>query len=532
MGKRDLVTVLTIWFAQTTLVYTQHVTVETSVGTVVGHLETVHFNGTELRIKEFLGIPYAKAPVGELRFEKPERKQPFTAPFIAQTPPPFCQQNPAYLEFFGISLSADVQSEDCLRLNIFMPRDDREAGTKRAVLVWIHGGFYEVETQNWYLAKMLAASQDIIYVTLNYRLSVLGFLSTGDSSLTGNNGLWDQRLAIEWVYENIESFGGDRNRLRIAGESAGSAAVIHHALYRDTNDKQLFKGVIAQSGSANNEFMLEANPLDQFVEFTTKVGCFSRNCTATLSCLKGKAVEDLMGELTLDLTFPPVVDGEFVKMHPNDVFRNENGVADDILDIYRKYDVIFGLNSDEGALYLGSVDGLVATSGDDQMSGYTLDAFENKIIPFVMNTTKRKDTPVLRSAVMNQYLDFRRPRDQNMIRQSSVDLLSDTLFNIDVLQSANAHAHTNTSGRTFLYLFDHRSILSIDGIKGVNHAEEVIFALGFPLNQLLYFYGIELQDPASQFTQDDLHLSLNMMEYWSNFVKTGLVIFLRFFVTP
>ena len=177
-----------------------------------------------------LGIPYAKAPVGELRFEKPERKQPFTTPFIAQTPPPFCKQNRTYFNFFGISISPELQSEDCLKLNVFTPQNDRENETKRAVLVCIHGGFFEVETQNWYLAKMLAATQDIIYVTLNYRLSVLGFLSTGDSSLPGNNGLWDQRLALEWVYENIESFGGDRTKITIAGESAGSAAVVHQAL--------------------------------------------------------------------------------------------------------------------------------------------------------------------------------------------------------------------------------------------------------------------------------------------------------------
>ena len=506
----------TIWLAQAAIVYSQNVTVETNVGTIVGRVESVQFNGTTFSFKEFLGIPYAKPPVGELRFEKPERRPPFTTPFLAQPLPPFCQQNPAYLDFFGISLSPDVQSEDCLRLNIFTPREDYEAGAKRAVLVWIHGGFYEVETQNWYLAKMLAASQDIIYVTLNYRLSVLGFLSTGDTSLPGNNGLWDQRLAIKWVYDNIDSFGGDRDRISIAGESAGSAAVIHQALYKyPDGEPQLFKGVIAQSGSANNEFMLEANPLDKFVEFTGKVGCQSTNHMEAISCLKGKAVGDLMAQLSLDLSFPPVVDGDFVKMHPKDVFRNENDNANAILDIYRNYDIIFGLNSDEGALYLGAIDGLVGSSG------YTLDAFEKKIIPFVMTTTKLNDTPVLQSAVMNQYLDFSRPDDQNMIRQSSVDLLSDTLFNVDVLQSVMAHAHTSGSGRTRLYLFDHRSILSFDGIKGVSHAEEVIFALGFPLDQLLYFYGIELQDPGSLFTQDDLQLSVDMMEYWANFVKTG-----------
>ena len=149
--------------------------------------------------------------------------------------------------------------------------------------------------------------------------------------------------------------------------------------------------------------------------------------------MKGKAVGDLMRQLTLDLSFKPVVDGDFVKMHPKYVFLNENESANDILDIYRNYDIIFGLNSDEGVLYLRSLDDLVRNSESDSISEYTLNTFENKIIPFVFNTTKLRDTPMIRSAVMNQYIDFSRINHPNMIRQSSVDLLSDTLFNVDVL---------------------------------------------------------------------------------------------------
>ena len=96
---------------------------------------------------------------------------------------------------------------------------------------------------------MLSAS-DIIYVSLNYRLSVLGFLNTGDTSLPGNNGLWDQRLAIEWVYDNIDSFDGDRDRINIAGESTGSTSVIHQALCKYLDGDQ--QRVYARSKSTNS----------------------------------------------------------------------------------------------------------------------------------------------------------------------------------------------------------------------------------------------------------------------------------------
>ena len=98
--------------------------------------------------------------------------------------------------------------------------------------------------------------------------------------------------------------------------------------------------------------MFETNPLEKIVKFAMKTGCSSGNQTETISCLKSMTMKDLMEQLTLDLSFPPVVDGEFIEMHPKEVFLNKNGIAGDILDIYRKYDIIFGLNSDEGALYL------------------------------------------------------------------------------------------------------------------------------------------------------------------------------------
>ena len=96
---------------------------------------------------------------------------------------------------------------------------------------------------------------------------------------------------------------------------------------------QIFKGVIAQNGSANNEFMFETNQLEKFVTFAMETGCSSRNHTETISCFKSMAVKDLIEQLTLDLSFPPVVDGESIEMHPKEVSLNENGIADDIIDI-------------------------------------------------------------------------------------------------------------------------------------------------------------------------------------------------------
>ncbi|MEW8542407.1 MAG: carboxylesterase family protein, partial [Candidatus Thiodiazotropha sp.] len=268
------------------MILAEDVSVETGVGTIVGEIQSEIFNGTTYKFKQFLGVPYDEDPTGEKRFNKPQKKANFSEPFIAKTLPPFCPQNPAYLEFFGITLDPGSQNEDCLRLNIFTPEQDPQDDAKRPVMVWIHGGFYEVETQNWYLAKLLAAMNNIIYVTLNYRLSVLGFLSTGDDTLPGNNGLWDQHMAIKWVYDQIENFGGDPEKITIAGESAGSAAVVHHALYKGSQN--LFNGVIAQSGSANNAFMIEMNPQAKFHNLVEKTGCSKNETSESIACLRNK----------------------------------------------------------------------------------------------------------------------------------------------------------------------------------------------------------------------------------------------------
>lgn len=507
---RDLIVVTdsVMGLLLTTMVATQNVSIETnSIGTIIGKFESVTFNGTDFYLKTFYGIPYAEAPTGDLRFEKPVKKQPFTTPFVAQTLPLLCLQNPAYVRAFNKNISRESQGEDCLSLTILTPPDARDDGSKREVLVWIHGGFYEVGTQNLHLAKMLAATQDIIYVALNYRLSVFGFLSSGDSILPGNNGLWDQRLAIRWIYDNIESFGGNRDRITISGSSAGGASVLYQALYKEEDDQQLFKGVIAQSSSS----LFQIAPINKFNEFATVAGCSSGSHSENLSCLKNKHVDSLLEQITFDLTLGPVVDGDFITLNPKEVFLNKNGIADDVLDTFRKYDAMFGLNSDEGALYLffaGNV--------------YTVDAFANESISFAMNKVEFEDTPFLRSAIQNLYLhelDLDQLEDE--IRQSTVELLSDTLFNTFIIQSTTAHAHENASGKTYFYVFDHRSALSVSGIKGANHGEEVPFVHGFPLYQLSFTYGIDVNDPAEVFKQDDLHLSYNLMEYWSNFVKTG-----------
>nr|KAG5710088.1 hypothetical protein BaRGS_030164 [Batillaria attramentaria] len=204
---------VTVASSQSALPSTRPV-VHTAQGDVSGIYATWQ-NG--LKYQAFRGIPYAKPPVGDLRFAKPQPPQPFSGVHDASKYGSMCLQ---------VALGpVHPMSEDCLFLNVFAPftprnslssssasegRNETYTAGPYPVLVFIHGGGFVSGSSNDYEPGKLVTEADIIVVTLNYRLGVFGFLSTGDSTLPGNYGLWDQHMALKWVKDNIADFGGSR----------------------------------------------------------------------------------------------------------------------------------------------------------------------------------------------------------------------------------------------------------------------------------------------------------------------------------
>ncbi|MBK7154726.1 MAG: carboxylesterase family protein [Sandaracinaceae bacterium] len=173
----------------------------------------------------YLGIPYAAPPTGNLRFAPPAAPTPWTDTLDADTRPRACPQ--------VIPILGAQTEEDCLYINVHAPLEVPESGAP--VLVWIHGGGFTlgegVQTEGGTVGDILARDENIIVVSMNYRLGALGFLShpalTDESadSISGNYGLLDQVAALEWVRDNIRAFGGDPERVTIAGQSAGGISV-------------------------------------------------------------------------------------------------------------------------------------------------------------------------------------------------------------------------------------------------------------------------------------------------------------------
>ncbi|KAI7815490.1 carboxylesterase [Rhyzopertha dominica] len=194
----------------------------------------------------FTSIPYAKPPVGELRFQPPVPNDPWEDIRNATEIHSDCpQRNP----FTGEHVKPAVGNEDCLYLNVYTPKIPKQDKTLLPVMIFLHGGGWVCGggNTNWYAPDTLL-DRDVVLVSPNYRLGPLGFLTTGDEIVPGNNGLKDQVLVLKWIKQNIAQFGGDPDSVTVFGESAGGAST--HYLMLSPMSKGLFHRGISHSGTA------------------------------------------------------------------------------------------------------------------------------------------------------------------------------------------------------------------------------------------------------------------------------------------
>ncbi|KAK4212669.1 cholinesterase precursor [Rhypophila decipiens] len=245
----------------------EHLKVDTSNGPIIGHISP-----NTSCVVEFLGIPYARPPIGDLRFAPPEKlalktspepyaasKYGFDCPLNPSKPvngyPGFTPQAQRIINNFA-SAAGTPQSEDCLTLNIWTraptsPQSSHAASKSngKPVLVFFYGGRFTIGNTNtpFYTGKYFAQSQDIVIVTVNYRLNIFGFPG-GPDTTSQNLGLRDQRAAVEWIRDNIASFGGDPSKITISGQSSGGVSVDYWA-YAYRHDP-IVNGIIAHSGNA------------------------------------------------------------------------------------------------------------------------------------------------------------------------------------------------------------------------------------------------------------------------------------------
>ncbi|ROO33644.1 carboxylesterase [Salinisphaera orenii YIM 95161] len=291
-------------------------------------------------VSQFLGIPFAASPVGDLRWRPPESPESWTETLETTAYGDFCAQT----NTLGVFASPSA-SEDCLYLNVFAPRDmDPEA--ELPVMVWIYGGALFAGESDDYDGSKLVAQGDVVVVTFNYRLNVFGFLShpalDDRGQAVSNYGLMDQQFAFRWVKDNIAAFGGDPDNVTIFGESAGGRSVLAHLVSPAASG--LFERAIIQSGAGLPTTDL-ASAEAEGVAFAEQVGCQSDAPEQTTQCLRALSVEEIQS-MALGYQSRQILplDGTILTQTLDQALTSGD---------FNQVPIVSGTNKDENTLFIG-----------------------------------------------------------------------------------------------------------------------------------------------------------------------------------
>ncbi|XP_068430120.1 bile salt-activated lipase-like [Clinocottus analis] len=448
----------------------------------------------------FKGIPFAAKPG---TFEKPRPHPGWDGILKATKFAPRCLQ-------LSILQTSSFGSEDCLYLNIWVPHG-RQVSSGLPVMIWLYGGGFMAGgsmgpnfLNNYlYSGQEIADKGGVIIVSVGYRVGSLGFLSTGDSLLPGNYGLWDQQAAIAWVHRNIRSFGGDPDNVTLFGESAGGASVSFQTL--SPHNKGLFKRAISQSGVAFCPWAMIKNPRKIAEEVAEKVGCPIDD--RMVACLKSTNAKNLTmaspgitpgnpdDPLVTKLQLGPVVDGDFLPDQPANLLHNAAEV-----------DYLAGVNDMDGHLF---------TSADiSSLRDKNQETSVEDIKRLLAAYTKGMGSAALEIAFAEYSSNWGSTPSQESIKRAAVDLGTDYLFLVPAQTAIYLHAANAGSGRTYSYRLSEPSLMAGPGKPyydwiGADHMDDLQFVFGKPFTTPKA-YGDRHRDLSDYF-----------IAYWTNFARTG-----------
>lgn len=473
------------------------VNVTTSLGTVTGlHVATGH-----IEYFSFRGIPYANVTT---RFKAPTPMKPWVSLVMATDDGSPCAQP-------GL---VGPLSEDCLFLNVYTPLLPKSDSPKLPVMVFIHGGGFTNGTgsSRKYGPEFLMAEKNVVLVTINYRLGIFGFLSTGTHDAQGNAGMKDQVEALRFVKNEISYFGGDPNRVTIFGVSAGGASVIYHML--SPMSKGLFHRAISQSGSPLADWTnIDLNTtLEHAILVAKNLGCDTESAKTIVKCLSEKstlalvqASSNVMTEqafgLQTTIPFRPVVETRFEEEvfladHPGTALGALTGTVP----------LIIGANKDEGVLNLPDND------NDYAVIDRNLQHFAPREV--------RKHATVDQLNSFGQQLRayyFNNGPVTQLTQEGLVNLLTDQQFMYPTAQTVRKLAGRNNT--VYLYRFAYNGNYKLDplvynklGYNGVLHAEE--------MGYLFYSKRYNNADLTKTST-NDYRTMQRMVKCWTAFAATS-----------
>ncbi|XP_060066604.1 carboxylesterase 1D-like [Ylistrum balloti] len=472
-------------------------------------------------IVQFRNIPYAKPPLGNLRFEKTVPIEPWKETLDGTVFGPSCIQDSHSLPEMWERAENNITSEDCLQLNIYVP-GAVSTSEKKSVMFWIHGGGFQIGN-SWFLDPSFLVLKDVIVVSINYRLGVFGFLSTGDAALPGNYGLWDMIEALKWVNKNIASFGGDPESVTIFGESAGGFAVSYLSVI--PSNEGLFKRVISQSGASVSEFWDVHDPFRLTKRVGSYVGCITENDStvdkkALVGCLKEKSAEDLFkaqsdpsttdfGVLKVAPLLWPLVDGELLVRSP---YKSLEDLTSKESVFFRSLDVMSGTTDNEGSILPFLIMQLQESRNFNLSEGIPTVVLCEDLAPAFARQAYSDET-IVPEMLCKAY------SEENIKEQSRSisNLFADTAFVAPTKQLLDFHSRGKTSSNTYQYLFTKDItfpfiIPSFPWSRGAGHGVELLFLFG---------PGTLNQFDESLSSTEGRALTEILVNYWTNFAKNG-----------
>ncbi|XP_015786857.1 acetylcholinesterase-like [Tetranychus urticae] len=433
-------------------------------------------------VYQFLGIPYAKPPVDKLRFQLPVEPDPWTGvKSVIDFGPACLQPNNGLLR----------ASEDCLYLNIFVTEStfNNSSNKQRPVLFWIHGGGFTTGS-GLILANPMVPLHDVVLVSLNYRLNAFGFIHFGadEPRVPSNIGLQDQLLALKWVHENIQKFGGDPNSVTIFGASAGSVSVSAHLL--SPLSKGLFKRAILESGTIYQNHNDDTLVLDSW-ELYNKTSCSkSKDVLECMQKLPANEILDNISDKVLAYSFK--VGDDFLPYEPSKAFAE--GFFDNSIDI------LLGVVKNDGSVFMKAIDPIV---------------FDYSKVP--ESISYQQATTYLKRIFDSESVDYFRelyfgPENNNSDFRSQLErAYSDATFICPTYVFGLQYASSLGTQGGKVYAYYHTQKPTTDHMPewiGTYHGVD-----------MFYVFGIHLLNPSC--AQKDAALSREMLKIWTYFAEHG-----------
>uniref|UniRef100_A0A7N6AJR3 Carboxylic ester hydrolase n=1 Tax=Anabas testudineus TaxID=64144 RepID=A0A7N6AJR3_ANATE len=462
--------------------------VHTKLGSLRGQYVSV--KGKETGVHAYLGVPFAKPPVGPaLRLAAPQPLEGWEGVKDATQQPLMCVQHKQDMldlaEKLHLSVVIPDISEDCLYVNIYTPAN-RAHDAKLPVMVWIHGGGYTMGSASIYDGSALAAYQDVVVVLIQYRLGLLGFLSTGDEHMPGNLGLLDQVQALKWIQQHIHNFGGDPDLVTIFGESAGGVSV--SLLLLSPLSEGLFHRAISESGTAEMGIVVSNNPL-QLTQMVANIsGCSLESTEKIADCMRNLDIDTIVNIVKdKKLHYSANIDGHFLTKP-----------VDELLSQHQLHTVPFitGVNNDEAGWLI--VDFFAPPNWTEGLDREEKDS-HRYLGTFFLSFQPLKlliSTEVFLYITIHIYLD-------------KLALINKTHnFHLSVIDAG---------APVYLYEYQHPPKFLQEkrpSFVKTDHGDELFTVLGFCFTTT----HVKLPDSCPE---EEEKLSKIMMSYWGNFARTG-----------